>query len=57
MRWMIELFPLSPLGVTRLNSSGISATRMLLDGEYIRTAESPGLLGRNRWVCDYFGIY
>ena len=46
--WMIEFFLIGNLGSTRLRAKGLSPTKILLDGEYVGTTQSPGLMGRNR---------
>ncbi|XP_067937840.1 uncharacterized protein [Watersipora subatra] len=53
-RWMLELFHISSLGSSRLKASGVPVTRVSLDGTYITTCESPGLLGRNRYGHEIY---
>ncbi|XP_067936439.1 uncharacterized protein [Watersipora subatra] len=52
--WTVEVFYIGSLGSTRLKASGLSVTRALLDGQYITTCESPGLLARNRYGHEIY---
>ncbi|KAF6025300.1 hypothetical protein EB796_016385 [Bugula neritina] len=54
MRWFIEIFSISSTDTSRLSKAGISPTRVLLDGEYVATPQSPGLFGRNRYSSEMY---
>lgn len=54
--WKVELFTQKRMDTQLLKNQGISGTRINLDGEFVPTSESPGLMGRNRYavnLCAY----